>query len=393
MANSDGNENLYLVQAVEEQKLLFEQAAKKMSRQSESLIPVDLSGLPWRVEKYEIEDFLDGVNVRNILIVLNDHRKPSGDARVWVTSETDAEKAVRLSGRNLGSRRIVVTKGWSDNASHHQPGDYQVDVKRLPWTVKNREIQDLLFGCNIKRIDIHRDMDDRATGDASVDLNTYADVENALKFQKQEVGGRNVDIVYYGSPPLTQVQQSRQPDPQHQEIRRPEVQQPQQQSSSSPLIAIDLHELPWSAKEEEIKDFFPDVNIAKVLIVLNDNRKPSGDARIWVQDSGDVPKVKSKNGLDFGTRKIRVTQRKANPENDAGERKIRLERLPWSVTEEQIRKFLFGSEVVSINIEMDDRGRPSGDALVTVKSKVDLDNALKFHKQEIGNRNVNVREM
>ena len=129
------------------------------------------------------------------------------------------------------------------------------------------------------------------------------------------------------------------------------------------------------------------------MIVLNDNRKPSGDARIWIQNNDDVSKVKSKNGLAFGSRKIRVTQRKANPDKDAGECKIRLERLPWSVTEDEIRNFLFGSEVAEVTIEMNERGKPSGDALVTLRSRADLDNALKFHKQEIGNRNINVREI
>ena len=381
MENSEVNANLFLIQELEEQKILWE-TAKKMS----SLIPIDLSGLPWKAEVQEIHEFLEGVDVKNVLIVLNDHRKPSGDARVWVSSDADVDRALRLSGRNLGSRRVVVSKGWSDNISH-EPGDYRILISRLPWSVTDRQIKNFLYGCNIKRINIHKDIDGRANGDADVELETYADVENALKFKKQEIGGRNVDIMSCGSNPMPKLAEAK-----HQASHQPEVQLSAEQTSSS-LIAIDLHSLPWSAKDEEIKAFFPDVNIAKVLIVLNDSRKPSGDARIWIPNEGDVSKVKAKNGLAFGSRKIRVTQRKANPEKDAGECQIKLERLPWSVSEDEIRDFLFGSEIAGITIEMDDRGRPSGDALVTLRSRVDLDNALKFHKQEIGNRNINVREM
>ena len=54
--------------------------------------------------------------------------------------------------------------------------------------------------------------------------------------------------------------------------------------------SVDLLSLPWTATEDDIKTFVG-VSVVKVLIVLNDYRKPSGNARVWLEDKEDVGKV------------------------------------------------------------------------------------------------------
>ena len=53
------------------------------------------------------------------------------------------------------------------------------------------------------------------------------------------------------------------------------------------LIPIDLKSLPWTARESEIQEFLG-VDTARVMITLNEYRKPSGEARAWVRNEQDA---------------------------------------------------------------------------------------------------------
>ena len=159
-------------------------------------------------------------------------------------------------------------------------------------------------------------------------------------------------------------------------------------------IAIDLYSLPWSATQAEIKSFFPGVNIIKVLIVLNEYRKPSGEARVWVDNEEEVETVLTRNGENMGSRKVRVRRAVTNQEKlVSGEFLVKMESLPWTVTPEQITSLLFGSDVLRVELGQDERGRASGDALVTVRSVACQENALRYNKQMIGNRNVVIKTL
>ena len=114
----------FSIEEIEEQRRAFEKLELE-KQASMNIQPVDLLSLPWSASTEDIEDFLHGVNITKVvegterirgtflsmlqvLIVLNSHHKPSGEARVWVSSEAEAEKAVARSGQNLGTRRVVV---------------------------------------------------------------------------------------------------------------------------------------------------------------------------------------------------------------------------------------------------------------------------------------------
>ena len=118
----------FSIEELEEQRRALEEIEQQRqltAQASMNIQPVDLLSLPWSATTEDIEDFLHGVNITKViegtertrrtilsmlqvLIVLNSHHKPSGEARVWVSSEAEAEKAVARSGQNLGSRRVVV---------------------------------------------------------------------------------------------------------------------------------------------------------------------------------------------------------------------------------------------------------------------------------------------
>jgi len=397
------DEDLRLVKEFEYQAELLaacERESKALVKMP-ALIPIDLKSLPWTAKEEEIEQFL-GVNTERVMITLNEYRKPSGEARAWVKSEQDAERAVSKNGGKLGQRTVGVKKGINKDLDYAKliRGQYRLKLSRLPWSVTEEQIKEFLFGSSVIGTSIEKGDDGRPNGDAIVYVNTFACVENAMKFQKQELGNRNIDIACYDDKPKPNSLNPRRQKELMEEIRK-EKQSGESASSSSSSSSgsgskvLDLLSLPWSATEEDIKSFLAGVGVDKVLIVLNEYRKPSGDARVWVRSSQDAEKALTFNGKKLKDRTIAVKAVSVGSWSGNGSKMIRMSRLPWTITEEQILEFFYGSKVESVEIlkEKEGTGRPSGDADVMMKSLADVENALKFNKQLIGSRNVNVTQL
>lgn len=161
--------------------------------------------------------------------------------------------------------------------------------------------------------------------------------------------------------------------------------------------AVELSGLPWTATEEEIRKFLKDCKIVKILIILNDYSKPSGNAKVWFSSKDDLNRALLCDKNNIGRRYVYVRKADDVPEiEDEREetRGVQLKELPWTATRQQICDFLFGCEVVGgqagVHIEMNESGKPSGSALVYLRTKTDVENALNFHKQKLGKRNVDV---
>ena len=111
-ANVSSYEEAFKIQ--KEQEILLRPYEKRTTktegkRSSEFGVPVDLSSLPWSASERDIRGFLsDDVEVLKVLIVLNDNRKPSGEARVWVASEDDVTRALIKNNSLLGQRKVRV---------------------------------------------------------------------------------------------------------------------------------------------------------------------------------------------------------------------------------------------------------------------------------------------
>ena len=71
---------------------------------------------------------------------------------------------------------------------------------------------------------------------------------------------------------------------------------------------------------------------------------------------------------------------------------IKLSGLPWRATEDEIAKFLVDCNIGTVEIITNDRGKPSGDAVVQLMEKSDLDKALKCDKKYLQNRFIVVKD-
>jgi RNA recognition motif-containing protein len=182
------------------------------------------------------------------------------------------------------------------------------------------------------------------------------------------------------------------------EAKKPEKSKPinyklansMQEESNIKDNVVELSGLPWTATEEDIRVFLKDCKIKKILIILNDYSKPSGNSKVWFPSKDDLDRALLCDKNYIGKRYVYI--RKANEafgiENEREENKdrstssntnpgvftVQLRELPWTATRKQICDFLFGCEVVGgpagVHIEMNERGKPSGSAIVHLQTKM-----------------------
>ena len=261
--------------------------------------------------------FLVSCKIIQILIILNDHKKPSGNAKVWLEHQSDLEKALLCDRKNIGQRYVCVKDANACSGSSTTSYQSNVQPKRK------------------------------------------------IEADKPKNSNQGYDETEFNE------------------------------------NAVELTCLPWTATEDDIKRFLGDCKIVKIVILLNDHGKPSGNAKVLLEQKADLEKALSNDKNYIGKRYVYV--RKVNQSHSAGSSSsyipqgvctVQLKGLPWSATQEQICDFLAGCQVdggkEGVHIEMNERGKPSGSAFVQLKTDADVEKAMKFHKQKLGTRYVEV---
>ncbi|XP_005392832.2 PREDICTED: G-rich sequence factor 1 [Chinchilla lanigera] len=165
--------------------------------------------------------------------------------------------------------------------------------------------------------------------------------------------------------------------------------------------------LPWSCTVEDVLNFFSDSRIRNsekgVHFLLNRDGKRRGDALIEMESEQDVQKALEKHRMYMGQRYVEVyeinnedvdalmksLQVKASlPANDGV---VRLRGLPYSCNEKDIVDFFAGLNIVDITFVMDYRGRrKTGEAYVQFEEPEMASQALMKHREEIGNRYIEI---
>lgn len=168
--------------------------------------------------------------------------------------------------------------------------------------------------------------------------------------------------------------------------------------------------LPWSATAKEIVGFFGDVSIVNgeegVHIAFNHEGRASGEAFVEVSSKDDLEKALAHNNEHLGHRYIEVIEDKkqemewvVNRGGQGGGQSggpcdgtVRLRGLPYGCSKQDIAEFFNGLEIIpyGISITMNQEGRPSGDAYVEFASGEEAEKALLKHKENMGNRYIEV---
>ncbi|XP_014702707.1 G-rich sequence factor 1 isoform X4 [Equus asinus] len=165
--------------------------------------------------------------------------------------------------------------------------------------------------------------------------------------------------------------------------------------------------LPWSCTIEDVLNFFSDCRIRNgengIHFLLNRDGKRRGDALIEMESEQDVQKALEKHRMYMGQRYVEVyeinnedvdalmksLQVKSSPVVNDGV--VRLRGLPYSCNEKDIVDFFAGLNIVDITFVMDYRGRrKTGEAYVQFEEPEMASQALLKHREEIGNRYIEI---
>eukprot|EP00092_Neocalanus_flemingeri_P014179 GFUD01015298.1.p1 GENE.GFUD01015298.1~~GFUD01015298.1.p1 ORF type:complete len:531 (+),score=188.60 GFUD01015298.1:135-1727(+) len=418
---------------------------------------VELSGLPWTATEEDIRKFLKDCEISKILIILNVHRKPSGTAHVWVSSKEDLDKALLCDKELIGPRYINVSNAnealeierkreqTKDRSTSADPKIFTLKLSGLPWSATCEQICDFLFGCEV--VDgpggVKIEMNERGqpSGSAFVQFKTNADAENALKYNKQKLGDRYVDMekmtIEDGEAKESKEDgdtKENKEDIEAKENKKDREAKEQKGDGDAKEYKIDeeakekkedgvakenkedgetkeykedgkakennfcikLSGLARKATQADISDFLSVGHVKQVgeiVITVNGKGKPSGDAFVKVGSNEDLKVALCLNDTAFGNRRVEV--HKVGLAQLEKARKnifcIKLSCLSRKITENDISKFLSDGnvkQVAEISITINEKGTPTGDAFVKLGSEEELRVALGIPEKVIGNRRI-----
>lgn len=180
----------------------------------------------------------------------------------------------------------------------------------------------------------------------------------------------------------------------------PSLQKPSY-SNRQPTNVVRLRGLPWEASVEDIKDFFENLHVAEegVLILLNFHGRSTGEAFVKFASEEDGSRALAFDRQFMAHRYIEVFPSSMEEMENAQQFRnhqsltwdstiIRLRGLPFSSTLEDVIEFFSDLIPESNNIHMVKfrDGRLTGDAFVEFENTDDAQEAMKLHKQQIGDR-------
>ncbi|XP_077157269.1 G-rich sequence factor 1 [Paroedura picta] len=165
--------------------------------------------------------------------------------------------------------------------------------------------------------------------------------------------------------------------------------------------------LPYSCTEEDVLNFFAGSKIRNgvngIHFLLNRDGKRRGDALVELESEQDVQKALEKHRRYLGQRYVEVFEihnedveaimksLQSTSTSVSNDGVVRLRGLPYSCVEADISEFFSGLTIVDITFVMDHRGRrKTGEAFVQFATQEMANQALLKHREEIGNRYIEI---
>jgi len=365
---------------------------------------VKLSGLPWKASEEEIAEFLNDCEiVGRVHIVTNEAGRPTGDAFVKLAGKDHLEKAMKRNREQLHNRFVIVEESDRETYEKHNKKMQKVEnedntfiqLRGLIWSATVEDIKKFLHDCKVKKVVIKKNEQGRPTGDAFVQLDSEGDVDKAKSHNREYLGKRFVIIEeIYQSQFIKETEEMK-------ETIKKENPKPSVKEKNTSKNHVKLSNLPRDLSEQDISSFLKDVTPKQVIILK------SGQALIELEAQKDLVKCLICHNSTLNGRTIKVDEiegqevtkilesAKSNIEtsHEESDYHVKLSGLPWKATKDEIRSFLSDTQIIGeVAIVNNDHGKPSGDALVKLATKEDLEKALACNRNYLGNRFVLVEE-
>lgn len=166
-----------------------------------------LRGLPYSASDQEIVNFLEisQDNVISVEIQQNEQGRPSGQAFVVVNDQATAEKALNKNRECMpgSSRYIEIFKSNEGEMNTKRPSagapgnwDGVVRLRGLPYRADKNAIVNFFSGYQVMddTIFITQNENGECAGEAFVQMLNYTSAEGCKSQNKQEMGGRYIEI-------------------------------------------------------------------------------------------------------------------------------------------------------------------------------------------------------
>jgi heterogeneous nuclear ribonucleoprotein F/H len=378
---------------------------------------IRLKGLVWSATEEDVKTFLHDCKVMKVVIAKNEGGKPTGDAFVQLESEVDVEKAKAHNREYLRERFVVVEEIYEsqfiketqevNEVKQSTNKDYStshVKVINLPLAASEFNIQTFLTDVMTKKVTILKNKSGKPSGEAIVEIESNDDLVRCLICHNSTLKGRTIGVDKVEKSKVSEIFEN-------QTVISSTEHDMEQQVES--YCYIKLSGLPWKATEDEIVKFLVDCQIVgNVVIINNENGRPSGDAVVKLMNKVDLERALKCNRnylhnrfvvveetdsetFDRNSKKGHTMDKKRKIEKTDTEENavIRLRGLVWSATEEDIKSFLHDCKVKKVVITTNEGGKPTGEAVVHLDTKADVEKAKAHNREYIGARFVIVEKM
>lgn len=265
----------------------------------------------------DIRTFLQGVHVEHdsIKLLTDSNGNRNGSALVRLQNLVDVKKALLKNGQYFDSRTIEVTQVNSNgpegrrasfemtpsNTSNNELPGFYVKIYGLPQNVSRSILLDEFNNVKFKRI--NKVVNNEGKIKFICEVETKLDLERALTRQNEVVGGRKIQIYEMSRFEFDQEFAISQPA----FMNENDTLNNNDRESSDDTCVL-MSDIPYSAREYDVKYFFQNYNIAKInLLVDQQTQKPTGDCCVCfvTRDERDRA-IRDKDDQSFRNRTIRV---------------------------------------------------------------------------------------
>mmetsp|Transcript_31838 Transcript_31838/g.58302 ORF Transcript_31838/g.58302 Transcript_31838/m.58302 type:complete len:472 (-) Transcript_31838:20-1435(-) len=159
------------------------------------------------------------------------------------------------------------------------------------------------------------------------------------------------------------------------------------------VFKVYVGEIPFSWDKDTLRKHFSECGVIDWMHMPQDALgRPAGFAFISYWDQESVDAALELNGRYFGGRKLKVNMATDKPTKLPKEKDIFIGGLPFSCTEEVLRKdFSECGAITRLNMPLREDGSSKGIAFISYKKAQAVAEALKFHGTEYGGRTLTVR--
>jgi len=287
-----------------------------------------MRGLPFTASAEDILGFFGNpstLQASNVHLMRKADGRSSGDAYAVFDTEEAAVEALQFDKQKLGTRWVdlfqsnkgelysltslggIMLGGPNDGAANGaQPaqsalgeGYSVVKLRGLPWNVTVDDICAFLPSIVVPTGGVHlmNGPNGRPSGLAYVELSSEDDQAEALRRDKQSIGGRYIDVFACSQTELQArlaggLERGGQPG----------------YGAPNPADAhfVKLRGLPYQATEQQIAGFFQPLQVVAVQIAFNSNAQPSGFGFVQFRTPDDVTAALARSNQVLGSRYVEV---------------------------------------------------------------------------------------